>query len=216
MQFPRLFSLLFIISGWSLVSLPAHAGLRQDGNLYGAAEVCALATGGLRFSNSPIFQNARTTARRSRQNCSEVQQTMRQSASSQGGLSNGDGNLYGAAESCGISTNGLSYSNSPDFQNARQRARQSRQNCGEVQRTISQIAYNNSSGYIGDNGDTAGNLFGAAENCGIPTNGLAYNNDSIFQAARQRARQSSQNCGEVQQSVNQMSYNGAYRRRPIN
>ncbi len=64
-----------------------------------------------------------------------------------------DGNLWGAAQVCGLSTNGLAYSNDPGFQSALQNALRSRQDCGQVANTVysagSQGSYNST--YQGQN-----------------------------------------------------------------
>jgi hypothetical protein len=45
-----------------------------------------------------------------------------------------------AAEVCGFSTAGLPYINSPEFENARQIARRSRQDCPRVADTLARIS----------------------------------------------------------------------------
>jgi hypothetical protein len=59
-----------------------------------------------------------------------------------------------------------------------------------------------------------GNLWGAAQVCGLPTNGLGYSNDQGFQFALQTALRSRQDCNQVARTVNsagsQNRYNGSY------
>jgi len=208
---------LVFLTACSLLVLPAFAGPRENGNLYGAAENCHLSTQSIPTNNGSMFDNARQNARQSSQNCAEVQNTLRQlngygygrqqyngtqQSSYYANNQNTEGNLYGATEACGFSTNGLNYSSSNDFQNARNTARGARQNCQQVQTSRSQFNRVGISSFIFGNRGANGNLFGAAEACGFSTNGLATNNSGNFQNARQRARQSRQNCAEVQNTLN--------------
>lgn len=201
----------------ALITFPAFAGPRENGNLYGAAERCNLPTQGLAYSNNRSFQDARQTAKNSRQDCRQVQDSLnygyqgRQNnyQGRQNNYSNlsDQGNLYGATEACNLSTNGLAYSNSSEFQNARQNAQRSRQDCGQVQATRGQIGggladlLSSGLGINLGNRNADGNLFGAAEACGLSTRGLPSSNSATFQQARQNARQSRQDCGIVQQTI---------------
>jgi hypothetical protein len=123
------------------------------GNLAGAAESCGNGnyTNQLRSraSNQAAFENARSIGRSSRQDCNQVNATLQQ----QGGFFGGQtfiaggyagnlGNLAGAAEVCGINgyTDGLR-NRSGDyntFENARNRARNSKQDCNQVSYTLQQ------------------------------------------------------------------------------
>lgn len=203
--------------GCSLVTLPALAGWGEEGNLYGAAERCNLSTQGLSYSNDPVFQTARQQAQQSRQNCEQVQASLRQGTrwdsrqSSDYNYGNnylyGQGNLYGAAESCGLATYGLSYSNNNVFQNARTIAQRSRQDCGQVEATLGQLNRGEDRFLRVDKKNkknkksVQGNLYGSAESCGLPINGLHYDNSPEFQNARQNAQRSRQNCAQVQRAI---------------
>lgn len=68
-----------LIAITSLFEMPAQARTNYDlGNLYGAVERCRLTTSGLPYRNGNAFQNARNTARNSRQDCQMVKRTARQ------------------------------------------------------------------------------------------------------------------------------------------
>jgi len=203
---------LGLLVACSLIGSPVWAGFKEDGNLYGAAESCNLSTRGIPYSNSREFQNARQEAMRSRQDCPQVQRTLSQLVIGGGGSLAEDGNLYGAAEACNFSTSGLLYSNNPTFQNARQQAQQARQNCGDVQNTIRQVAsydYGGKKyGYANGSLSEEGNLYGAVEACGFSTSGLSFSNNEVFQNARNAAQNSRQNCGQVQVTLNQINKGG--------
>jgi hypothetical protein len=63
----------------SISGMPAEARTAYNlGNLYGAAERCGFTTSGLPYRNGNAFQNARNTARNSRQDCQMVRRTARQ------------------------------------------------------------------------------------------------------------------------------------------
>jgi hypothetical protein len=63
----------------SISGMPAEARTAYNlGNLYGAAERCGFTTVGLPYRNGNAFQNARNTARNSRQDCQMVRRTARQ------------------------------------------------------------------------------------------------------------------------------------------
>lgn len=126
------------------------------GNLAGAAEACENGgyTNQLRSQarDQATFENARNIARRSRQDCNQVNATLQQ----QGGYFGGQtviaggyagqlGNLAGAAEVCGINgyTDNLR-NRSGDFntfEQSRNRARNSRQDCNQVTYTLQQGNY---------------------------------------------------------------------------
>jgi hypothetical protein len=123
------------------------------GNLAGAAESCGNGnyTNQLRgrAGNQAAFENARNTARSSRQDCNQVNATLQQQGSFfggqtviAGGYAGNLGNLAGAAEVCGINgyTDALR-NRSGDyntFESARNRARNSKQDCNQVSYTLQQ------------------------------------------------------------------------------
>lgn len=212
----------------SLLTSPAFAGPLEDGNLYGAAEACGLSTAGLPYYGNPDFDYGRQRARQSRQDCPQVANTLSRGGALGGLLNNlplgglfqggaytnrgnpiDQGNLFGAAEACGLSTAGLPFINSSDFDSARRRARGSRQDCAQVANTAA-LNTGQTSGLLnrprrGNNRGRSvidqGNLFGAAEACNIPTYGLPFSNNPDFDYARQRARNSRQDCSQVANTV---------------
>ncbi|MBC7883162.1 MAG: hypothetical protein H7Y37_17870 [Anaerolineae bacterium] len=134
----------------------------------------------------------------------------------------GDGNLFGAAEVCGIPTAGIPYTDGPGFESARQNALRSRQDCQQVSYTVGQltgrqargnqfnyrrpnrVARGNGQGRYNPQSNLAyaapsnlGNLFGAAQACGISTNGIPFVGGSAFESARQTALRSRQDCSQV-------------------
>jgi len=140
-----------------------------------------------------------------------------------------DGNLWGAAQACGLPTTGLGYSNDPGFQAALQNALRSRQNCSQVASTIASLGrydsypgfntainrnFGNPNSYApfgNSNLSQSGNLYGAAQACGLPTTGIPYSNDPSFQAGLQNALRSRQDCGQVANTISPLArYNGAY------
>lgn len=126
------------------------------GNLAGAAEACGYDNYSnqlrSRARNRAAFENGRNTALRSRQDCNQVNATLQQQGRFFGGqtvIAGGSagqlGNLAGAAEACGINgyTNNLR-NRSGDyntFEQARNRAQNSRQDCNQVTYTLQQGNY---------------------------------------------------------------------------
>jgi hypothetical protein len=143
----------------------------------------------------------------------------------------GDGNLFGAAEACGISTAALPYTSDPRFESAHQNALRSRQDCQQVSNTVSQLtgrqgrgnqfnyhrpsraargnAYRQgryAQGNIAYNAPSnLGNLYGAAEVCRIPTVSIPYIGGNDFESARQTALRSRQDCSQVANTVSQIA-----------
>jgi hypothetical protein len=143
----------------------------------------------------------------------------------------GDGNLFGAAEACRISTAGLPYSGDSGFESARQNALRSRQDCQQVSDTVNPLTGRRGSGnqfnyhrpsraargnayrpgrYAQGNvaynaPSNLGNLFGAAEVCRISTTGIPYIGGSDFESARQTALRSRQDCSQVANTVSQIT-----------
>lgn len=253
-----------------VLSLPIDPAMAQDsnsaglGNLAGAAEVCGFqgASNQLRSQARDIgaFESARQTAVRSRQNCSDVGNTLQGIGQStgvsgvpwgvpnfRGGQSgnrgrnsykygnsaynnfgnnnynnygNNDpyslGNLAGAAEACGNGnyTNQLRSraNNQAAFENARNTAQRSKQDCNQVNATLQQQGgfFGGQTIIAGGYAGQLGNLAGAAEVCGI--NGYTDNlrnrsgDYNTFEQARNRARNSKQDCNQVTYTLQQGNY----------
>lgn len=128
--------------------------------------------------------------------------------------SSDDGNLYGAAQACGVSTAGLPYYQDPNFELSRQNALRSRQDCSQVSYTTSRssvgflgLSNQNLFGYAvnSPNSVNDGNLYGAVEVCGYSTAGLPIYSDANFEAARQKAHNSRQDCAQVGSSLGRTS-----------
>jgi hypothetical protein len=139
----------------------------------------------------------------------------------------GDGNLFGAAEVCGIPTAGIPYVGGPGFESARQTALRSRQDCQQVSYTVGQLTgrqvrgnqfnyrrpnrgngngqgrYNSQNKVAYNTPSNLGNLFGAAQACGIATTGIPFVGGSAFESARQTALRSRQDCSQVAYTVSQ-------------
>ncbi len=143
-----LYGLSFLVSSVLATAVPAQN--LDQGNLFGAAQVCGLSTAGLHYASSdPSFEYSRQRALNSRQDCAQVTNTLsqlrnqefdfRRQAQGYGqrpNLSN-LGNLYGAAEVCRLSTGRLTaYLGDPSFEAARRNALNSRQDCTQVANTL--------------------------------------------------------------------------------
>jgi hypothetical protein len=127
------------------------------------------------------------------------------------------GNLAGAAEVCGNGnyTNQLRSraSNQAAFENARNIARSSRQDCNQVNATLQQQGGYYGSGQTviaGGYAGNLGNLAGAAEVCGINgyTDALRSRSGdyNTFENARNRARNSKQDCNQVSYTLQQGNF----------
>ncbi len=126
------------------------------------------------------------------------------------------GNLAGAAEACGNGnyTNQLRSrtNNQGAFENARNTARSSKQDCNQVNATLQQQGgyYGGQTIIAGGYAGQLGNLAGAAEVCGI--NGYTDNlrnrsgDYNTFEQARNRARNSKQDCNQVTYTLQQGNY----------
>jgi len=198
----------------------------DDGNRWGAAQVCGLPTTGLPYSNDGIFLSALQTALRSRQDCGQIANSLRsvqsfypgQNSFFNAGYSTANfnqfdyGNLWGAAQVCGFPTTGIPYSNDRTFQSALQVALRSRQDCGQIANSLRSVQafYPGQNAYSNPGYDYRrqsfgqydyGNLWGAAQVCGFPTTGIPYSNDRTFQSALQVALRSRQDCGQIANSL---------------
>jgi hypothetical protein len=126
------------------------------------------------------------------------------------------GNLAGAAEVCGNGnyTNQLRSraSNQAAFENARNTARNAKQDCNQVNATLQQQGgfFGGQTFIAGGYAGNLGNLAGAAEVCGINGYTDALRNRSgdynTFESARNRARNSKQDCNQVNYTLQQGNF----------
>jgi hypothetical protein len=126
------------------------------------------------------------------------------------------GNLAGAAEACGNGsyTNQLRSrtNNQGAFENARNTAQRSKQDCNQVNATLQQQGgfFGGQTFIAGGYAGQLGNLAGAAEVCGI--NGYTDNlrnrsgDYNTFEQARNRARNSKQDCNQVTYTLQQGNF----------
>jgi hypothetical protein len=190
---------------FAVLSLPIAPAIAQDGNsaglgnLAGAAEVCGFqgVTNQLRSQTRDIgsFEGARQTAVSSRQNCSDVSNTLRGMGYSTGVSNISSGVPFGLPSLL---------SNIPFFQGGQGQYRRKGYNYNNGYNNYS----NNNYSYNGNNDPySLGNLAGAAEVCGNGnyTNQLRSraSNQAAFENARNTARNSRQDCNQVNATLQQ-------------